>query len=415
MTRFLSEVLGAPEPSFSQGVAQLELAAGRPGTDIRISSDITRRTRAKIAELGLDPADTTGPELYGALKERLARDEQVARRAMGLGPDATPEEVVSASVKFVERRLKGTQVFGLKASVARKLFKPKLPKVAMRHLGYRSGDSMLKHETAEQLLAAATLSESESWQRRFREQYARLTPADFESRQLSVVHPAGRRWRELSSGVVDSTRHNIVTLPELGAVVVLPIEQALDGLGIATILLTASAANELRAYSSFLKLQSVKPEFGKIVQANNLSPLTSATLAGRAVPWATIQRYYSRFNVYHPEVFEPHVQAEDLKWVDGEKMLGSLDPALSFWADSSSLGLIDGGEVVSMSALDVALNYCNKLPFNQRLVHFLRDNLWHELMINYLHQENLEAAVHQQLAGELVGPSSELLPQESEV
>jgi hypothetical protein len=37
-------------------------------------------------------------------------------------------------------------------------------------------------------------------------------------------------------------------------------------------------------------------------------------------------------------------------------------------------------------------------------VHFVRDNLWHELMMHYLNQSNLEEAVHKQLSGELTDP-----------
>jgi hypothetical protein len=57
---------------------------------------------------------------------------------------------------------------------------------------------------------------------------------------------------------------------------------------------------------------------------------------------------------------------------------------------------------VSMNVLDVALSYCNHLHFQDRIVHFMRTSLWHELMARYLHQENLEAAVHQQLSRELL-------------
>ncbi len=68
----------------------------------------------------------------------------------------------------------------LKASVAKRFLKKKPPKAAMKRLGYRSLESMFKHETAGQLYAAALICGSESWQRTFRDQYAKLTPSDFE-------------------------------------------------------------------------------------------------------------------------------------------------------------------------------------------------------------------------------------------
>lgn len=68
------------------------------------------------------------------------------------------------------------------------------------------------------------------------------------------------------------------------------------------------------------------------------------------------------------------------------------------------LTLVHNDEPISLNILDVALSFCNHLPFNERIVHFLRDNLWHELMMRYLNQENLEAAVHKQIADELEEP-----------
>lgn len=406
MTRFLSEALGAVEPVFSRGIQQLEQAAGRPATDIRLTADIIQRTRVKIAELGLDPDDTTGPELFSALQQRLRNDEITARKALGLAEDAAPDDVVASAVKFLAKQEKSNNCFVLKASVAKRLLKKKPPKLAMKRLGYRSVDSMLKQETAAQVYAAAFIAESQSWHRTFREQYAKLTPSDFETKSIVLTHPITKRWKQLAHEFVAEARHNMVSFPELGAVVLLPIDKAMDGLAITTLLLVSEDMNSIRAHSSYAKLQQVKPDFGKIIQKSTVSePYTSAQLAGQPVPWRMIQRYYARFtDAYHPEIFEPHVQSDDLRWNSGEDMLARLDPNLGFWQGTAHLGLLHEGAIVSCNALDVALGYCNNLSFQDRIVHFVRDNLWHELMMHYLNQENLEAAVHQQLAGELTAP-----------
>lgn len=413
MTRFLSEALGAVEPVFSRSIQQLEQAAGRPGTDIRLTADIIQRTREKVGQLGLDPDDTTGEELYGALQERLRRDERIAREALLLTEAASPEDVVSRMVQFLGRHEKSQNAFVLKAAAAKRLLKKKPPKTAMKRLGYRSVDSMLKHESAAEVYAAALMAESNAWHRSFRDQYQKLTPSDFETKKISLIHPVAKRWQELARTFVTAERHNLLSFPELGAVVVLPIEHEVDGLAITTLLLAAHEMNGIRAHSSYAKLQQVKPDFGKLIQKSSVSePYTSAELAGQPVPWRMIQRYYARFtDAYHPEIFEPHVQPDDLKWTTGEEFLVKLDPRLDFWQGAEVLGLMHEGEIVSCNALDVALGFCNHLPFSDRIVHFVRGNLWHELMMHYLHQENLEAAVHQQMAGELAGP---LMLQEQE-
>lgn len=407
MTRFLSVALGASEPRFSQGIQQLEQAAGRPGTDIRLTADIVQRTRTKVAALGLDPNDTNGRELYSALQERLKQDEQKVRAALGVAADAAPDNIISHVQQFLEKHEAPRTCFALKASVTKRLLRKKPPKVAMKRLGYRSVDSMLKHELPANLYAAAFMAEPASWHKAFREQYAKLTPSDFESRPIIQTHPTSKRFQTLAHEFVAAEHHNIISFRELGAIVLLPIGQAVDGLAITTLLLALEEMNGIRAYSSYTKLQQVKPDFGKRLQESSVTePYTSATLAGQPVPWRMIQRYYARFaHAYHPEIFEPHVQPEDLQWTSGAGALAGLAPALRFWEGGESLGLLDeSGQIVSCNALDVALSYCNHLPFQDRIVHFVRDNLWHELMMHYLNQENLETAVHQQLSAELNTP-----------
>ncbi len=413
MTRFLSEALGAVEPAFSRSIQQLERAAGLPGTDIRLTSDILQNMRTKIIQLGLDPNDTTGPELYSALQGRLRHDEQTARKALGLADDASPDQVVAKVVKFLNDQPTNS-AFVLKASVAKRLLKKKPPRMVMKRLGYRSADSMFKHESAPQLYAAALISESASWHRAFREQYAKLAPSDFETKKITVVNPTGKHWQSLAQEYAEASRHHILTFPELGAVVLLPVQHNITGLALTTILLAAEEMNKVRAHSSYAKLQQVKPDFGEIIQKSSLAePYTSAELAGQPVPWKMIQRYYARFvDAFHPEIFEPHVQPDDLAWTSGEELLASLDQELSFWQGTSHVGLLAEGSIVSCNVLDVALGYCNGLSFADRIVHFVRDNLWHELMVRYLNQDNLEAAVHQQLAGDL---TSQLAMQEATV
>lgn len=406
MTRFLSEALGAQEPTFSQGVQQLEYAAGRPSADIRLTTEVMQSMRRKIAELGLDPQDTTGPELYRALQERLKADDDKVRAVLSIPADAMSTEVVQRVQQFLDKHDMPKKVFALKGSVAKRLLKKKIPKNAMKRLGYRSADSMLKHETVAAIYAAAVIVEPNTWHKSFKDQYAKLSPSDFEMRSIALCRPTSKRWQQLGESYVARVKHNMLSFPEIGAVVLLPVPQSVDGLAVTTLLLVLEQMNGIRSHSSYAKLQQVKPDFGKLIQQSSVAePFTSATLAGQPVPWRMIQRYYAQFrHAYHPEVFEPHVQPEDLQWHAGEEVLAAIEPSLAFWRDTQCLGLLHEGELVSCNVLDVALGYCNHLPFTDRIVHFVRDNLWHELMMRYLNQENLERAVHMQLSKELADP-----------
>lgn len=410
MTRYLSLALQAEEPVFSQSIQQLEEASGRPSADIRLSVDLQARSRQKIAELGLDPEDTTGPELYNALHERLKHDDMRVRSVLSIPKEATAVDILASIELLVEQAEVPKQCFALRAAAAKRLFKKKVPKVAMKKLGYRSVESMLKHEPVANLYAAAFMVESNTWRKAFYEQYATLRPSDFEVRPIHIVMPQSKKWNELSAAFIATARHNLLTFKEMGTVVMLPMEGRTEGLAVTTLLLSLSAMNDVRSFSSYTKLQQVKPHFGEMVRdAVKVEPSVSAKLAGQQVTWKTIHRYYAKFqDAYHPEVFEPHVQPDDLTWAQAEDILAQLEPTLKFWQGTQSLTLLHDGQPVSFNMLDVALNYYNNVPFQDRIVHFLRDNIWHELMLKYLNQENLEEAVGRQLSYELVDDSSDL-------
>lgn len=404
MTRYLSLALGAEEPVFSHSIQQLEQASGRPSADIRLTSDLLARTRAKITELGLDPNDTTGPELYSALHERLKVDDMRVRQALRLDDNAQATEILERIEEVLAHADIPRSSFALKPSVAKRLLKKKVPKNAMKRLGYRSLESMLKHEPVAQIYGAIAMSESASWQRAFYAQYGSLQPNDFEMRPMQIIMPQNTRWQKLAFEYADQARHNILAFRELGAIIILPMSAKTEGLAVTVLLLALQSMNDIRAYSSYIKLQQVKPDFGDILsRAVTTEPAIAAQLAGQQVTWRTIHRYFAQFQeAHHPEIFEPHVQAEDLSWIQTEHILAQLEPTLSFWKGTHNLAILHDGQPVSCNMLDVALSYYNNLSFNDRIVHFLRDNIWHDLMLKYLNQQNLEEAVSRQLSYELV-------------
>ena len=121
MSRALAQLLGVAEPGLRLQLQRLERAAGVPSADIRLSIEIANQTRDKIRELGLDPHDTTGPELYAALKARLNDDEIRVRKALCLS-DATSTVDLLESVKaHLEKLPLRTQTFVVKQSVMRAL------------------------------------------------------------------------------------------------------------------------------------------------------------------------------------------------------------------------------------------------------------------------------------------------------
>jgi len=395
--------MGAAEPTFRTQLLRLEQAAGLPGADIRLMMEIVNETRSKIRELGLDPYDTTGKELFRALQGRLLKDEVQVRANLNIRADNSPEAVLEAVRSRLENLQVPTQTFVVKQSVLRTMLKKLQPKATMKKLGYRSLDSMIKHEPAAQLLAASIMLESNDWQRRRIAAYKKLKSRDFEVKKASFIMPKTKNWPSVSAEYVAKTKHNILTVPELGAVVILPIEHDLPGLAITTVLLSVDSVNNMRSLGSYLKLQQVRPDYGEVFTAAlEHEPIAASELAGQPLPWKMVQWFYGRGHLdFYPEAFEPHIQADDLSWHSAEDILALLHPALEFWQGNQLLALVDGKHTISLNMLDVALSVCNGLSYSQRIVQHMRENLGRELLARYLHQDNLQAMLLGQLDAQL--------------
>ncbi len=394
----LSDILGAEEHLLTQGLRRLERVSGYDSADVRLTADVLQAAQRKLRELGLDAHDTTGPELYAVLKERLLADDEklVATLSMLSGSDQVIDNVAQAlRTVQIER-----SVFGLKATLLKSLLKKQPPKHTMKQLGYRSLDSMLKHEQTSALLAAAWLLESVTWRKAFYESYKRLKASDFETRQLLIITPNSERWQRVADALVGTRKHTVVALKEIGAIVLLPQPTVVPpAVTTTTVILALHSLNEIKAASTFLKLSQVKPNFGAVVQSVVTDePHLSTELLDEQVPWQIIQRYYARnMQAFRSEVFEPHLQAGDLDWHSVEQLLASIEPQLSFWQGTDHLTIVHDRQPVSLNIIDVALAISNKVPYEQRIVHYLRHSLWHELLLKYLKHDQVEQAVLGQL------------------
>lgn len=68
---FLKDLLENDHPLFTANIHKLEQATGFAGIDTRLVADITHQAHDAMRAMGLDPADTTGVELYNTLKNTV--------------------------------------------------------------------------------------------------------------------------------------------------------------------------------------------------------------------------------------------------------------------------------------------------------------------------------------------------------
>lgn len=403
MSRVLAEILGAEEPAFRLGLRRLEETTGLPAHDIRLTVKIEREVREKMRALGLDPAATTAEELYQALGERLKNDEAAVRSALKLTAESSVDDLLRAVQAFLGNETAGKEVFSIKPTVMRVLLKKLKPKATMKALGYRSMDSMFKHESVLQLRIATELVENEAWQHARLEAYKKLQSKDFELRNVTFEVPTTKKWPKLAEAYTESHRHNLIVAAEVGGVMLLPLTRDFDALALLTLVLGFQAFEQVRARSALLKLHQVELNFGDVLYAScHHEPMTDFVMNGHQVSWESVHWFYgSGAAPYHSEVFEPHVSPEDMAHHDYATSLAKLEEALAFWQGSHFLALFDRGEVVSLNILDVALGVCNGLAYGERIVHYMRQALGRELFARYLRHDTYHDALQESLSAQL--------------
>ncbi len=426
MTKVLSQLLGAREPEFRLGLQQMERAGGGTAEDVRLTADIIRERRNCLRELCLDPDDTTGRELFAALMQRVKEDNEAFETLLGAATAPDSAESRSNIMPLVARLIISMpmpkQAFGLKAAAAKRLLRRHPPKRALKQLGYRSIESVLKQEPVALLFAAAAIAETPQWHKAVQAEYRKLSPGDFEQRDVQILAPDAARWEKISQAYVAHHKHNILSFRELAAVVLLPlpvrdqspshgkVSQAgrILAAPLAATLLVLQAVNDIRTASTYLKLHLVRSDFGSVAASiARHEPLTKAVIAGTVLPWKLVHHYFARYpDAYSPDLFEPHVQSDDLQWHAAEDALADLHPRFAFWQSAAYAGLLEHGEMVSLNLTDAVLSFCNMLPFEQRLVRHARSQLRHELMLRYMRRSGIERAMHDQLNSELISAKS---------
>jgi hypothetical protein len=408
MCKVLADLLGIDDPLFSVGIHQLEQASGQPGADLRLYSEIVRKSHQKIRELGLDPSDSTAEEIYHALFALIQKHDAFLARKLGVKDATDTVDVLRAMQSLVDKLDAPKSAWVLKPTVAKRLLKATPPKKVMKQLGYRSVDSMLKRENIAELFVALRFTETTEWLRAFTKKYKRLKPSEFETRDIEVLHIDFDKWGQPVRTYVEKSHHNVTHMKEMGVIALLPLPvQYMPGVSLAVLPLLLHYMNEIRVYSTLFKIQQVQADFGDIlVQTILHDPANHLKVAGHDLHWRSVHRHFGKQGTKdYPEVFEPHVQPEDLFWRKAEEVLYRIEPALHFWHEMDFVAASKGGKIVSFNLMDMAVSYVNQLKFEQRsLVHF-RASLWNEIFARYIGQPAVEYQVIKQLSADNPEPA----------
>lgn len=407
MAKFLRDLLDAEEPIFSTALRQLEKASGHPAADARLIGDITQKVHDRMRKLGLDPANTTGEELYHALCSRIAEDNERVTRLVGATDSSDVRQLVPLLIDTANKVDFNRRVFVMKRDKAKDFLRQMPPENLMKKLGYETVDAMFDGEDFDELYTALRFSEGGDWLNAYNECLKTVTPDDYEERDIRILAMDHDKYVDLAEHFTLKKLHNVTHTKELGVIVVVPLRDAHSkGLTLKTLPLLLHYLNEVKLYSNFFKLKAKQPNFGEVVVTTLIAdPGTASQMAGQYVHWRVIQRYYGKLkDETHKEDFEPHVHPEDLHWRRAEDLLYQIDPKMEFWRGIDYAGLTFDGAPVSVNFVDVSLSYANGMSYEERYFYHMRESLWNEIFIRYMSYPNLEKQILQQLDNDMVAP-----------
>jgi len=402
----LADYLQAKEPLFSESLKELEQRSGHIGADVQLLAELATKSAAFVAELGLDN-NASAAEIYTALLKRSAHDNERIARLVG-APDAiTLSELIPRLVELAHKTDFPKICFSLKEAVAQNILREHPPKEIMARLGYDSVETLLRHEDIGEIFVALRFAETPQWLNDFNAVYKDMEPTDFESREIQIVVFDPAKWGDAAEHFVQKKLHNLTHSKEMGIVGVVPMQQpSMIGAPLKILTMLLHYHNEIRLYSAYFKLIAAKKNFGQILSRTLIAGTPNVSIhADHHVHWRVIQRYFAKLgDESHPEIFEPHVQPEDLHWRAAEDILFDIEPKLGVWRGMDYVAAKRGDEIVALNLIDVAFSYSNGISFENRYTYHFKEALWNELFARYMGSDVLRQQVLERLDNEIIKP-----------
>lgn len=211
MSTRIARLLDEPEHQVTKLIAKLEEKNGYPSHDARLLAGTIQKIRSKLADLNLDPDDTTAEELYHALQVKFERDARLFDEYFGTDKQDCSHKAAKA-IKLLEPYAKDARQWGLKTKAAKDIIRRQPPKRLMKHLNYRSVESLLKREAIAEIYLALANFESASWQKSHEKLVSQLDQTSFEVRSVKLIALDSKKWDTGEQGEIIVHNEEIAAL-----------------------------------------------------------------------------------------------------------------------------------------------------------------------------------------------------------
>lgn len=237
MSKRIAWILNEPEQPVSKLIDKLEDKNGYPSNDVRLLAETVQKIRTKLADLSLDPDDTTGEELYHALQVKFEQDSRSFDEYFGAGTFDFSQKAAKAVV-LLEPYSKDASQWALKNKAAKDVIRQLPPKRLMKHLNYRSVESLLKRKDLAEVYLVSACMESDNWLKAHKRLVSKLDQTAFEIRSVKLV--------KIDEGVLGnaSSVNPIVQSEEIAALGICPSEKSQKAPLLSLVLMLAEALGQ---------------------------------------------------------------------------------------------------------------------------------------------------------------------------
>ncbi|MCA9347577.1 hypothetical protein KC930_03295 [Candidatus Saccharibacteria bacterium] len=381
MSKLIRQLLNESDPRFSHSLARLEYSAGNPGIDVELTAEILSVANAKHKELGLDPKDTTGQELYSALSNKLLESEECL--VAYLKHPASSDQAGTAIADLCREIIGKQDAWTIKNTAIKKILKDNPPKKVMKLFHFHSVDSLVKRMDIAEVILAARVVESKTWWSKTKRHYLSLSTQDFEKTPIKIIAPTDVRWISIIEQWDKVKHERVIGSKEVGSL----IFSVVPGRGgyISTLLSVLRVANELAVHGSYLKLHYVNPSIGNVlVHTVDDGEMLRGSVSGAVFHWRDVHRYFGLLNTEGDASFV-HLDSHDLRWLMIETSLSLRIPEMAFWIGTDIVGVSFGdGRLISMNLLDLAYSAKLNKSYTKMSVSYLQMSLRSELMARYV-------------------------------
>jgi len=405
----LAKLLGIPKEKLGKLSDEMGEFTGKKDIPARLLENINTERDAVLSALAL-PEKSLRSSILRALAEKAVGLEKELFLTLG-EPDPSNHDTILALFNKAVGIAKPPKGFFLKKEKAAELFKANPPKNILDKLGYKSVDELLAKEDLLEVYSALRFMEDRKWLNEvFFAPFSRLTPSDFEEREIALRILDSKRWGVGALDLVRKKFHNTTHLKELGVLIVIPVEYQ-EGVLARMLSMMFHYLNEISFYARYFALLSEDPNTfaQRFVSSLRGDVRESVPPVENMVAWVIMQRYLAKENPNDERLLLPRVSPEAMHWKRAVSNLAKFDAqdpglSLSFWDGKAHiLGFFDG-RLISFNFEDNIFSLAAG-PDTTQYTYHAREALWNRFFTEWFdgREDILETLMVENFAQGFIG------------